>query len=90
MQVLTVMSELYMEDEDSDEHILCVISSCNWHHVAHSSLLDSGVRTMYTRVADVLDNESLIKNIRRMLDLCGNTRGVVTRIRHQLNKLHPE
>ena len=77
MQVLTVMSELYMEDEDSDEHILCVILSCNWHHVANSSLLDSEARTMYTRVADVLGNETLIKNIRRMRNLCGNTRRVV-------------
>ena len=56
MQVLTVMSELYMEDEDSDEDILCVILSCNWHLVAHNSLLNSRARTMYTRVADVLDN----------------------------------
>ena len=79
-----------MENEYFEERILCVISSCNWHHVAHSSLLDSGVRTMYTRVADIIDNETLIKNIRRMLDICGNTRGVVTRIRKQLSKLHLE
>ena len=84
------MSELYMGDEDSDNHILCVILSCNWHHIAHHSPMDSGVRTMYTILADVLDNETLIKNIRRMLDLCGNTRSVVTGVRNQLNKLYPE
>ena len=64
MQVPTVMSKLYMEDKDSNEYILRVISRCNCHHVAHGYLLDSGVSTMCTRVADVLDNEKLVKNIR--------------------------
>ena len=55
----------------------------------HNGLLNSRFCSIYTRVADVLDNESLIKDIQRMVNLCGNTRSFVTRVKHKLHKQHP-
>ena len=91
MSLLTAMADLVDdEEEDSDSQIICTISSFDWHHVAHTSLLRNGVRTSYTRVSDIVQNDDIFRDIRRMLELCGNTHGTGTKVRLQLRKLYPD
>ena len=75
MNVLSAFADLcdaFEDERSSSFEILSVISSFDWHHVAHTSLFHKGTRTIFNRVS-VVNNPQLFQDFRRMLDLCGET-----------------
>ena len=90
MICLAYLSNLFVDNEDDSFKIISVVTSFDWNHVAHTGLLYNGKCTKYNGVSDVVTNERLFRNIQRMIELCGDTKVVGTKIRQQLRKKHPE
>ena len=81
--LLTAISDKADDDEeDARTQITCAISSFDLQHFANTSILDNGIRTIYSRVSDIVEADDHFKDVQRMLELCGNTCGVDTKFRN--------
>ena len=90
MTCLADLSNPSEDNKDESLRIISVVTSFDTHHVAHTSLLLNGKRTVYNRVSHVVTNKQLSRDIQRMIKFCGGTKGVGAKIRQQHRKKHSE